>query len=46
MNVAFWAQAAMLVRWWPSILDQARLVERGTGFEVPYRALGRFKLVR
>jgi hypothetical protein len=46
MNVKYWPQAAMLVRWWPSILEQARLVERGTGFEVPYRNTGRFKLIR
>ena len=46
MNVTYWVQAAMLLRWWPSILDQSRLVEQGTGFEVPYRPPGRFKLIR
>ena len=46
MNAKYWTQVAMLVRWWPSILEQARLVERGTGFEVPYRSPGRFKLIR
>ncbi|MFL6195177.1 MAG: hypothetical protein ACJ75H_13465 [Thermoanaerobaculia bacterium] len=46
MNLAYWPQAGLLVRWWPSILDQARLVERGTGFEVPHHAPGRFKLIR
>jgi uncharacterized protein (DUF433 family) len=30
-------QIANLVKWWPAILDQARLVEHGTGFEVPFR---------
>lgn len=46
MNLAYWAQAGLLVLWWPSILDQARLVERGTGFEIPHQRPGRFKLVR
>lgn len=43
MKVSYWPQIAMLVRWWPRILEQARLVERGTGFEVPFRAPGQFK---
>ena len=37
MNVAYWQQIANLVKWWPAILEQSRLVEHGTGFEVPYR---------
>jgi len=45
MNLQYWPQAVLLVRWWPNILEQARLVERGTGFEVPYRAPGRFKAI-
>lgn len=45
MNVPYWPQVVLLVRWWPAILEQARLVERGTGFEIPYRAPGRFKPV-
>jgi PIN like domain len=43
MNIPYWDQAVLLVRWWPKILEQARLVEHGTGFEVPYRSPGRFK---
>jgi hypothetical protein len=46
MNATYWAQVGMLLRWWPGILDQSRLVERGTGFEVPYQSPGRFKLIR
>lgn len=46
MNVTYWAQIGLLLRWWPGILEQARLVEQGTGFEVPYRPPGRFKLIR
>lgn len=45
MNIPYWPQAILLVRWWPSVLEQARLVERGAGFEIPYRAPGRFKPV-
>jgi len=38
MNMGYWHQIANLVKWWPAILDQARLVEYGTGFEVPFRS--------
>lgn len=31
----FWLQAERLVRWWPQILAQARLVSNG-GFRVPW----------
>lgn len=43
MTVPYWTQVTFLIRWWPRILEQARLVERGTGFEVPYGAPRRFK---
>lgn len=46
MKVPYWEQVAALVRWWPKILEQAGLVEKGAGFEVPYRSSSRFKLVR
>jgi len=46
MNIGYWPQVSLLIRWWPSILEQARLVECGTGFEVPHRAPGRFRLIR
>ena len=42
-NARYWDQIGFLMRWWPNILEQARLVERGTGFEVPYRMSGRLK---
>lgn len=42
MNQPFWEQAWWLVRWWPRIIDQARLVESGAGFEVPAKPQGRF----
>jgi hypothetical protein len=45
MNVPYWTQVTLLVRWWPKILDQSSLVRRGSGFEVPYRAPGTFKPV-
>jgi len=47
MRVRYWDQATMLVRWWPHILEQARLVEWGSGFEVPHRSptQGRFKVI-
>ncbi|HVF59771.1 MAG TPA: hypothetical protein VNJ70_08190 [Thermoanaerobaculia bacterium] len=44
-NCGFWEQAFLLVKWWPKIGEQARLVERGRVFEVPYRHYGRFKLL-
>lgn len=45
MKISYWDQITMLTRWWPRILSQAALVQRGTGFEVPYRAPGTFKPV-
>lgn len=44
MNAGYWSQIANLVKWWPSILEQSRLVDLGTGFEVPFRS-SRFKPV-
>ncbi len=43
INVGFWEQAALLVRWWPSIRNQASLAEAGSVFEIPFRQTGRFK---
>jgi len=43
MNIPYWEQAVLLVRWWPKILEQSSLVDLGTGFEVPYRSPSRFK---
>lgn len=45
MHAKFWDQVSALFRWWPNILESARLVERGTGFEVPYQK-GRLKVIR
>ena len=38
-------QAWWLVRWWPKILQQAPLVAPGTGFEIPAKSHGVFRLV-
>lgn len=46
MNQTFWEQAWWLVRWWPSILREAKLVKRGTGFEVPAKPHGKLVLLR
>lgn len=43
MNARYWQQIGIIMLWWPDILEQARLVERGTGFEVPFRRSGRLK---
>lgn len=43
MNTPFWDQAALLVRWWPRIREQANLVAAGSFFEVPHRGSGRFR---
>ena len=45
MNEPYWGQVAHLVRVWPDILQQARLVEAGNGFQVPFPR-GKFKPVR
>lgn len=43
----FWLQAERMVRWWPQIVQQARLVERGA-FTVPWKhsAAAKFRAVR
>lgn len=46
MKVSYWHQASLLVTWWPSIIESARLMQVGTGFEIPFRRPGRFKVVR
>ena len=38
-------QAWMLVRWWPHIVAQAARVEPGAGFEIPFRATGKFRIL-
>jgi hypothetical protein len=46
MHAKYWPQIGMLLRWWPKILEQSALVERGAGFEVPYQSPGRLKVIR
>jgi hypothetical protein len=45
MNQKFGDQAWWLVRWWPHISEQARLLESGTGFEIPAKSHGKFRLL-
>ncbi len=40
IHAGFWKQAYLLVMWWPRIMEQARLVEPGAIFEVPFRHTG------
>jgi hypothetical protein len=37
-NAHLWDVAHGLVRWWPTIVQQAKAIEPGAGFEVPFRA--------
>jgi hypothetical protein len=45
MNLKFWDHAWHLVRWWPQIIQQAELTEPGTGFQVPAKSRGRFRIL-
>ena len=45
LKLRYWDQAALLVSWWPRIIEQAAQVSPGSGFEVPARRAGRFKPV-
>jgi hypothetical protein len=42
----FWEKTARIVRWWPKILEQTKMVQSGAGFYVPinYRN-GKFEQV-
>lgn len=42
-NFEIWEQAWRLVRWWPRINEQARLVQPGAGFEVPVTPTSKFR---
>jgi hypothetical protein len=45
-NFEFWDKTARIVRWWPRILEQARMVQPGAGFYVPVNYKnGRFEQV-
>lgn len=43
-----WAKAQNLVRWWPSIVEQASRISGGAAFRVPWRfsGKGRFEQIR
>lgn len=43
MNQDFWLHASRLIGWFPDILAQARKVEPGAGFLVPFRYSGKFE---
>lgn len=43
MNTSFWGQAALLVRWWPKIREQAGLAVSGSFFEIPHKSYGKFR---
>ena len=45
MHQKFWDQAWWLVRWWPEIMQQAQIVEPGTGYEVPAKPHGKFRIL-
>jgi hypothetical protein len=45
LNRPFWEQAWWLVRWWPSIMNQASMIAPGYGFEVPAKPTGKFRLL-
>ena len=39
-------KAHNLVRWWPSIFDQAGRIQGGAAFRVPWKFSGRFEQIR
>ena len=41
-----WNKAQNLVRWWPSIMEQASRIQGGAAFRVPWRFTGRFEQIR
>lgn len=42
-----WDKYQNMVRWWPAIQDQAKLITGGAAFEVPWRfGTGKFKLIK
>ncbi len=41
-----WNKAHNLVRWWPSIIDQAGRIQGGAAFRVHWRFTGRFEQIR
>jgi PIN like domain len=40
-----WEQAWRLVRWWPKIEDQAKLIEAGAAFEIPLKHTSKFRQI-
>ncbi len=45
MNIRYWEQIALLVKWWPEILHTAQKFEAGSGFVIPCRG-HRLKIIR
>ena len=45
INATFWDQAWRLVRWWPQIAAQARRVEAGATFQIPFATTGKFRIL-
>lgn len=47
-NEPYWQKAHNLVRWWPSIIQQAELISGGAAFKVPWRysLKGKFEQLR
>ena len=43
-RASFWEQSANIIRWWPKIIAQARGIEGGAMFEVPWQIRGGGKL--
>lgn len=37
-NIKFWDQAWRLIKWWPSIVEQAQKIRPGAGFVVPLKS--------
>ncbi|RMS86730.1 hypothetical protein ALP59_101593 [Pseudomonas savastanoi] len=46
-KMTYWNKAENLVRWWPSITEQALLIEGGAAFRVPwaFSAARKFQLL-
>jgi hypothetical protein len=45
---SYWEKAHNLVRWWPSIIQQAELISGGAAFKVPWKFSfkGKFEQIR
>ncbi len=43
LKINKWDHAWRLMRWWPKIEEQAKLVEAGAAFEIPLKHTSRFR---